>query len=197
MTRSGKLFVFEGPDGVGKTTLSKWFAEYLRTQGGKRVVWSSFPGNQVGTLGNLVYKLHHDHQQFGVKALHPLSLQLFHVAAHVDAIHTQISRLLKQGTTIVLDRFWWSTWVYGRLAGGDPSALDAIIGIERLVWGRIKPERVFLISRVGESHDAKSRRLPRLYSQLAQKEACHVAVVRISNDGPLALVKDSILSSLS
>jgi dTMP kinase len=196
MSRSGILFVFEGPDGVGKTTLSNWFAEYLRTQGRKPVVWSSFPGNQEGTLGGLVYRLHHDHQEFGVKTLHPLSLQLVHVAAHVDAIHTQIRKLLQKGTTIVLDRFWWSTWVYGRFAGGDPRALDAIIEIERLVWGKIRPAKVFLISRDSRNDDAKSRRLARLYLQLTRKEASHVAVVHISNNGPLARAKDSILSSL-
>jgi len=119
MKPPGRLYVFEGPDGVGKTTLSKWFAKNLRSQGAGSVIWSSFPGSERGSVGNLVYKLHHNPASIGAKTVHPLSLQLFHVAAHIDAIESRFRKETQNGTTIVLDRFWWSTWVYGRFAGGD------------------------------------------------------------------------------
>lgn len=195
MKRCGSLYVFEGPDGVGKTTLSKWFADILNTRFDRRTVWSSFPGSEHRTVGDLVYRLHHDPAALGVDGIRPLSLQLMHVAAHVDAIETRFKKLLRHGTSIVLDRFWWSTWVYGKCAGVDEAVLDAAIEVEKLVWGRLKPERVFLILRPSLQQSPSHRRITRCYSQLAQREQRRVSVQRIRNNGPLAHTQEIILSS--
>ncbi len=99
MTRP-QLFVFEGPDGVGKTTLAQRFAARLRARGVPST-YLSFPGAEEGTLGKHVYDLHHNSEAIGVRTVHPSSLQLLHVAAHIDAIESQIRPLLKQGQTIM------------------------------------------------------------------------------------------------
>src|SRR5207249_4525469 len=108
----GKLIVFEGPDGSGKTTLSRLFADRARELG-VPCDWFAFPGREGGTLGKHVYEIHHNLQTVGVKAINPASLQLLHIAAHIDALEGRILPALKQGRHIVLDRFWWSTLVYG------------------------------------------------------------------------------------
>ncbi|MBN1550148.1 hypothetical protein JW979_01715, partial [bacterium] len=54
----GKLFVFEGADGIGKSSLIEIFSATLRQQG-ESVEIFAFPGNQAGTLGKEVYDLHH------------------------------------------------------------------------------------------------------------------------------------------
>jgi dTMP kinase len=51
-----KLIVFEGPDGVGKTTLVSSTARFLR-QSGVPFLSLSFPGQKTGTLGELVDRI--------------------------------------------------------------------------------------------------------------------------------------------
>lgn len=146
MTNAGKLYVFEGPDGVGKSTLADWFAEHLR-ESGSRCILLSFPGKEKGTLGKHVYELHHDLVRFEIHTLAPASLQLLHVAAHIDAIENRIKPLLGEGTTVVLDRFWWSTFVYGLVGGASRAVLDRMVALERAVWDPVQPDELFLITR--------------------------------------------------
>jgi len=196
MKKPGRLYVFEGPDGVGKTTLSKWFARNLQSQDDGPVVWSSFPGSEKGSVGNLVYRLHHKAAGLRVKTIHPLSLQLFHVAAHIDAIESRFQKQIQDGATIVLDRFWWSTWVYGRFAGGDAAILNAMIDVEKRVWRNLKPARVFLITRHAARSSQARKHLEQLYVQLARKEAHSGPVTRVQSDGTLIEAQNQILSSL-
>jgi len=196
MKSSPALFVFEGTDGVGKTTLSKWFAETLRSRGPRPVIWSSFPGNEKGSVGNLVYRLHHNPANLEVGAIHPISLQLFHVAAHIDAIESRFAKCIRDGATVVLDRFWWSTWVYGRFDGGDTVTLDRMIALEKRTWGKIKPAKIFLVTRHISENSEKRKRLDQLYVQLARREARFAPVMRVQNDGVLEVAQNQILSSL-
>lgn len=196
MSNFGKLFVFEGPDGVGKTTLSQWFAEILRSQGTRPVIWSSFPGNEKGSVGNLVYRLHHNAADLEVGTIHPTSLQLFHIAAHIDAIESRFAKCIRDGAAVVLDRFWWSTWVYGRFHGGDTVTLDRMIALEKRSWGKIKPAKIFLVThRISETSE-KHKRLDQLYAQLARKETRSAPVVHVPNNGILKTAQNHILSSL-
>jgi thymidylate kinase len=196
MSHRGNLIIFEGPDGVGKTTLSKWLAVALQKKGDGAVIWSSFPGNAKDSLGGLVRKLHHDPTSGGVKAIHPLSLQLLHIAAHVDAIESRFLKLLREGGTIILDRFWWSTWVYGRFAGADATSLQMMIEIEKRAWRTIKPSQIFVITRRNSKTSEADIRLEQLYTQLARKEMRLVPVKLVQNNGDLEMAKNQILSSL-
>lgn len=94
----------------------------------------------------------------------------------------------------MLDRFWWSTWVYGRNDGIDMALLDGMISLEKRVWGSIKPERVFLITRQNLEGE-RDNRLHRLYLQLARKEGGAVSVRRIRNDGSIEYAQRQILAS--
>src|SRR5437667_11426465 len=131
MSQYGKLFVFEGTDGSGKTTVSRAFAEHAKAAG-FGCEWFSFPGHETGTLGKHVYDVHHDPLAAGIRTINPTSLQLLHVAAHIDTIERQIVPALKRVHHVVLDRYWWSTLVYGVVAGAKEQSLKAMVNVERL-----------------------------------------------------------------
>ncbi|KUO51109.1 MAG: hypothetical protein APF76_16580 [Desulfitibacter sp. BRH_c19] len=87
----------------------------------------SFPGKESRTLGAIVYDLHHNQEAFVDKQIDALSLQILHVAAHIDTIKNRIIPDLKAGKIVLLDRFWWSTYAYGVANGINKSILKDII----------------------------------------------------------------------
>ena len=197
MTTSDKLYVFEGPDGVGKSTLADWFASHLR-ESGIGCILLSFPGKEVGTLGKHVYELHHDPGRFEVQGLPAASLQLLHVAAHIDAIENRIKPLLARGETVVLDRFWWSTFVYGIACGAPRSVLDRMVSLERAVWDSIQPDRLFLVTRTEPLRTEPADLWPRWrdeYLRLGSVEGLNYPVLVIPNES-IVEAKSRILESL-
>jgi hypothetical protein len=181
----GSLIVFEGPDGVGKTTLAGLYVEHIRRAG--RVASSiSFPGRSPGSLGSLVYDLHHHLANFGVAQITPEALQALHLAAHLDSIDRLIRPRVERGEVVVLDRFWWSMWVYGLGAAARRETIDALIECERRHWGTLLPTAVLLITRhgplrLGDLGDTWTERL-NLYRVLADRERSRYPVATITND---------------
>ena len=176
-SKYGKLIVFEGTDGVGKTTLSHALAHYL-TGLGIPCESVAFPGQEVGTLGKLVSDLHHAPQILGLERISPTSLQTLHIAAHVDAIEKRILPALDSGKCVVLDRYWWSSWVYGKVFGADEQCLEAMIRLERLCWGKVEPSVVFLVAShvTSEYGQETTHRLLEEYDALARREAGQVSI---------------------
>ncbi len=136
-----KLIVFEGPDNVGKTTICNALSESLKKLNYDNIVLS-FPGNVDGTLGNFIHDLHHNHNKYGVHDINNISLQLLHVAAHFDTIEKTILPALEASKIVILDRFWWSTFIYGSVSGIDISILQEIIRLESYAWQKIVPDLV-------------------------------------------------------
>lgn len=195
----GRLVVFEGPDGVGKTTLAKALVEELTRRG----VWCehfSFPGRDPGTLGHLVYEVHHEPGKFGIDYMEPASLQVLHVAAHLDAIGRRILPALEAGRTVILDRFWWSTVVYGIVGGVDRGILDAMIDLELKGWGEVAPDVAFLVTRQSplrvEGPDERWRELRDAYGELAREQARRYPVEMIPNEGPLDEALEQVVRAL-
>jgi dTMP kinase len=185
MARLGKLFVFEGPDGVGKSTLVQSTREFL-TSRSIPFLTISFPGKEPGTLGWLVDQIHHGQRVEDIRALTALSLQALHIAAHLDHIEARIRPALQNGTFVILDRFWWSTLVYGRAGTVQPEVLELLVAAEKTAWGRSLPAVMFLVNRTApfrpEQDKAGFERLSSLYSELAAQEQNEYPVVTIAND---------------
>lgn len=192
---AGKLFVFEGPDGVGKTTLSREATRVL-VEMGHKTDYMSFPGREPGTVGSFVYELHHSPDVVQISAI---ALQTLHVAAHVDAIEREIRPRLASGINILLDRYWWSTWVYGVCEGIDSSVLRALIDFEQRVWGSLLPTAVILVQRrspIARSEEPLARwaRLQEEYSKLADKSRSGLRVEHVHNDGDLTASLDRVVT---
>ncbi len=183
----GKLIVFEGPDAVGKSTLVQYLRILLKQERLSNEILS-FPGDRPGTIGKLVYDLHHAPGKFGIEQISSIGLQALHIAAHLDAITQTILPALNSGTWVVLDRFWWSTWVYGRAAGIDPQILDSLIYAEKLLWGQFTPSVVFLIQRTKALGDKPAGGefavLTDLYRQLSLSEAANYEISTMADVEP-------------
>jgi thymidylate kinase len=186
-TKPGFVCVFEGPDGVGKTTLLEVVRQSLATAG-CRVLGVSFPGRRLGTLGAHINELHHRPAKYDVRTLTPDALQILHVAAHVDTIDSAIRPHVARGGIVLLDRYWWSTWVYGRLSGVNTTALTAMIGLERQYWRDLVPRSIFLLSRSADFIEPDSRNAfieqSHEYFLLASR-AKESPVVHISNNAAI------------
>lgn len=199
MGQSGKLYVFEGPDGVGKTELSARFTAILKERGiaAKHL---SFPGKDEGTIGRVVYDLHHAPQSFGVTKVAPASLQLMHIAAHVDAIESTILPALRAGTSVVLDRFWWSTKVYGLAAGGNRRMLDTMIDVELMAWGAVTPALVFLIQRNAPLRPEPEdlwQKWTELYDLVSAQEQRKTRVVSVDNNQSIKQAVQQLTAALN
>lgn len=180
----GRLLVIEGPDGVGKSTLSGALADHL-SKDGHEVLHLAFPGNIPGTLGELVYRVHHDEISPRIEGMSLLAKQALHVAAHIDAIDRQILPALKRGQTVLLDRYWWSAWVYGLVSGCNRRKLRAVIDAERTALGKVRPTIAILLRRpapIGRD-DALPywRQLTTEYGRLAAQESRYHPVSIIDN----------------
>ena len=167
MKTNGKLIIFEGIDRVGKSTLSDELWRQLKTDG-VDVVKFSYPGKEDGTLGKLIYDIHHNPQKFAVTSINPLSLQILHIAAHVDLLKNTLIPAYEKGKTVILDRYWWSTIAYG--IGNDvaENLLWKIIQVERDLTDKISNKMFFYITRNSESgYDVeKERKILRAYDDI-------------------------------
>lgn len=196
----GRLIVLEGPDGVGKSTLAALLARRLEESGEQTAVLS-FPGREPETLGAHVYAVHHDPLRFGIKNMTAASKQLLHIAAHLDVIETKLQRWLRDGMTVILDRYWWSTWVYGRVDGVSANLLDAMINVEREAWGRTQPALTVLVRRstpINRNVDMSEwKKLQIQYSDLAMRERTAAPVLFLDDSPSSEAACDSILKALT
>lgn len=111
---AGHFFVLEGIDGSGKSSQSAALCALL-AQHGRQVLATREPG---GTP--LAERLRELVLQEPVDALTEL---LMMVAARRDHTNQRILPALRQGTDVVCDRYWDSTWAYQGAGRGLPSAL--------------------------------------------------------------------------
>jgi thymidylate kinase len=185
MDYSGQLLVFEGADGVGKSRRCRATAQWLNSVGVECDI-VAFPGKLPGTLGGLVHTIHTQPKSLELRPISPLALQALHVAAQFETTDRVILPALQRGKCILLDRFWWSTWVYGVAMGANREALRYLIDAQRVAWAGIRPCSVFLIDRKAPLRAEHSPRdftkLRELYLKLATTESASYAVHVIADE---------------
>ncbi len=104
----GRFIVFEGIEGSGKSTQAKRFYSMLKKR----------PGNEVLTeepwerdrIGKLIRK---ELKERGGERVSNITLQLLYMANRSNHVERVIEPNLREGNTIVQDRYWMSTVAYG------------------------------------------------------------------------------------
>jgi len=123
-----------------------------------------------------------------------------HIAAHIDAIEAVILPALHAGTSVVLDRFWWSTKVYGLAGGSDKRRLESMIDVELAAWGAIRPWVVFLIQRktpLRPEPESQWRQWCELYERVSAQERSRTRIVPVDNNGLIEGAVRQLALSLS
>jgi len=180
------IYVLEGPDGVGKT----YFAETLSRE--LDLPLFSFPGKHtMGSLGERVYQMHHDK----TLDVHPLSMQIMHIAAHIDLLYNHIIPMHETGKNIIMDRCWLSTAIYGvQYVDNVYSAnLELALYAEKLIWDKLDYKIILLdteepFKQVNE--DFKSLRI--MYLKFASLEEGVLTLMNNGTRSPIDYVKGII-----
>jgi dTMP kinase len=110
----GKLIVFEGPEGVGKSTQVQRLAEHFAMLGIARTVLREPGGTE---LGEEIRRLLLD----GSYDIHPRAEALLFMAARAQIVH-RVRDELALGKVVVMDRFFLSTYAYQVNGRGLPEA---------------------------------------------------------------------------
>jgi dTMP kinase len=150
-----------------------------------------------------IYRLYHNPTRFGVKHISHASLQTLITAAHIEVIESKVIPSLRRGRNVILDRFWWSTWVYGSETGVSRNVLKQLLALEQIAWREIAPTIVFLITRASAVDETvrKSKgkgQLAARYKALARREAAlgKYPVSVVGNDRTITDAMRSLRSCL-
>ena len=132
----GSVVVFEGLDGAGKSTQLDLLSR--RDWGGHPPAVAHMPSGLTG-LTSSIYRVTEDEPIDS-----PLARQLLHLACHAENMPALVSAAAAGG--LVLDRWWWSTMVYGWYAHGEGLGvgLDVFRALIDAVWSRVTADVVFL-----------------------------------------------------
>lgn len=190
------IYIFEGIDNVGKTTVIQRLKEKIDMLTEYNCISLAFPGNEPSTLGSLVYDIHHHQKKYFDSPVNQTSLQLLHIASHIDLIQRRLLNFKSPCGIILLDRFWWSTYAYGLAGELDEDIVKAIISPELLYWKNIDIKRVFLLERENRERDyeiEKDTKIVNIYRELARKEQkCRI----FNNDGSIEELVSTIYNEI-
>ena len=112
---SGRFIVLEGPDGSGTTMHVALLAEHLRSEGAD-AVQTCEPTD--GAIGRFI------REHLKKQTLTPEALQLLFTADRIEHLHKEVLPALNRGATVISDRYWLSTVVYGEALGIDTDGLE-------------------------------------------------------------------------
>jgi dTMP kinase len=132
----GRLIVFEGAEGAGKTTQLALLADDLRNRG-RAVMQLREPGGTP--LGDAIRQLLLDPSRHVV----PEAEALLFMASRAQIVREEIDPALDRGVVVVMDRFFLSTYayqVYGR--GLDESR---IVAANSLATGGLVPDLTIIL----------------------------------------------------
>lgn len=191
------IYVFEGIDNVGKTSIVQKLRTKICETNEYDCINIAFPGNEPRTLGSLVYDIHHNNNKYFDMTINDASLQLMHIAAHIDLIQRKHIGECSLSKIILMDRFWWSTYAYGLAGGLGKNVVCSIIAPELIYWGKINVKKIFLLERENRKREfnaVKDSEIIRNYRELAEREKkCTIIRNNDSLDKVVNKIYDNIL----
>jgi dTMP kinase len=131
------LITFEGLDGSGKTTQAQLLVDRLEGAG-KRVVFLREPGGTM--VSEKVREILLDKSHCGLNGIAEL---LLFSAARAQLVHDVILPALRQGSTVVCDRFYDSTTAYQGYGRG--LALEQVNVINRFATSGTAPDLTLFV----------------------------------------------------
>jgi dTMP kinase len=135
---TGRFIVFEGGEGVGKSTQSRLLAEALLGRG-LEVVTTREPGGTPGAEAVRAMLLDKDGPGWGARAE-----ALLFAAARADLVETLIRPALSRGAWVVCDRYLDSSRAY---QGGGSGLEDAdILTLHRIGSAGLLPDCTVLLT---------------------------------------------------
>jgi len=132
----GKLIVFEGPEGAGKTTQLRRLSERLASDGIQSVAVREPGGTPVG---DAIREILLDPEREITDATEAL---LF-MASRAELTAREIRPSLARGTVVLLDRFFLSTYAYQ--VAGRGLAEEEVRAANRLATGDLVPDLTLLL----------------------------------------------------
>lgn len=132
----GRLIVFEGAEGAGKTTQIRLIAERMGTAGIACVAVREPGGTPVG---DAIREILLDPEQ----QITPATEALLFMASRAELIAREIKPALAEGNVVLVDRFFLSTYAY-QLVGRGLSE-DEIRAANRLATGGLVPDLTLLL----------------------------------------------------
>jgi dTMP kinase len=134
---SGKLIVFEGPEGAGKTTQAPLAAQWLDALGHPAVALRE-PGGTA--IGDQIRRILLDTPD---GAVGDAAEALLYMASRAQLVDRVIRPALAQGTVVLLDRFFLSTYAYQVAGRGLPE--EEIRAANQLAVGGLVPDLTIML----------------------------------------------------
>jgi dTMP kinase len=132
----GKLIVFEGAEGAGKTTQIRLISERLAKAGIPVLAVREPGGTPVGDAIREILLESDHHMNHAAEAL------LF-MASRAELIAREIVPALSRGDVVLLDRFFLSTYAYQIVGRGLPE--EEVRAANRLATGGLVPDLTLLL----------------------------------------------------
>ncbi len=164
---TGKFVVFDGPDGSGKTTQFRQFAEAARASG-LEVVEVREPGGTA--IGEKIRAILLDpiHAEMVTRCE-----MLLYMASRAQLVEERIVPALARGAFVLADRFISSTLAYQGTAGGIDR--ESILKVGEIAIGGRWPDLVVVFDVDSET---AQRRVSPTRDRIEQKDAAYHARVR-------------------
>lgn len=198
-----KLIVFEGSDSTGKTTIAKLLVDTLNKEGIPSI-FAFQPGDNYGPIAPFIRSLCKDSRW----NLHPMSNLFAFLLDRSEHLSKIVIPALKEGKTVVCDRWSYSTFAYQLMGkqlaskyNAKPEFIDWITH-EALLNGKHPDFTFYFTEKVGyrekDNNDnfetqgyAFKKRVQKAYDELAQKLDWIKVYPGISVESTLAILLES------